>query len=553
MYFYNSSINGAMGRNRPYRCVSEGRNAGDTDGSRAVHVPTHVSGVPMGAGLDYAGWRAYNLREMAARGWVLESADNTGDGELGGVSGDVPGEASGRAPGRNPQGVENRPTILGVMSAGHGVAHLYDQGVPVMLPEITSYFGLSTFQVTIIHALRFVGFGVVNIGGGLVVDMWKRHWGRMLTWCMWCAAAFFAALGASPTWVALMLIVPLVSIPGALWHLPSAASLSQVFADKRGFAISIHGFGANIGNLVGPIVAAWLLRSLRDWRGSLFGFAIPAWALAAIGSWRGVMWIYIIPALVMGVFVWVYLRNVGQIGSVEQRDVRGQIRASLRIARNRTALLLVGAAMLRGVGLDAVFAWSPFYLSDTLGKDGLDYGVHFALLTGMGIVSAPVLGYLSDRFSRKAVLIPGFLLAAGLSFVTVAAGGGWALSFALERVGLSFVMVVPGGGWALSLVLAGTGLFSFALHQIVQASVLDVVGEGTEATAVGLIFGLNGILGALSPFLGYYVIENFGGYGAVYFYAGVLTLIACALIVIAPATDAGGLTQRRKGTKTQRE
>lgn len=444
----------------------------------------------------------------------MESTDNTRDGSLTGESGDRPGGQVGG----NPHGVENRPTILGVMSAGHGVAHLYDQGVPVMLPEITSYFGLSTLQVTIIHALRFVGFGVVNIGGGLVVDMWKRHWGRMLTWCMWCAAAFFAALGASPTWIALMLVVPLVSIPGALWHLPSAASLSQVFADRRGFAISIHGFGANIGNLVGPIAAAWLLRSLKDWRGLLFGYAVPAWALAAIGSWRGVMWVYIIPALVMGIFVWVYLRNVGQIGSVERRDVRTQIRASLRIARNRTALLLVGAAMLRGVGLDAVFAWSPFYLSDTLGKEGLDYGVHFALLTGMGIVSAPILGYLSDRFSRKAVLIPGFVLAAALSFVTVAAGS----------------------GWALSLVLAGTGLFSFALHQIVQASVLDVVGEGTEATAVGLIFGLNGILGAVSPFLGYYVIENFGGYGAVYFYAGVLTLIACALIVIAPATDNRG-------------
>ena len=452
------------------------------------------------------------------RGQALQSAEDTLDG-----SGDG-------ADGANPTRVKNRPTILTVMSAGHGVAHLYDQGVPVMLPEITSFFGLSTLQVTVIHALRFVGFGVVNIGGGLVVDMWKRHWGRMLTWCMWCAAAFFAALGASPTWIALMLVVPLVSIPGALWHLPSAASLSQVFADRRGFAISIHGFGANIGNLVGPIVAAWLLRSLKGWRGLVFGYAVPAWALAAIGSWRGVMWVYIIPALVMGVFVWAYLRNVGQIGSVQRRDVRTQIRASLRIARNRTALLLVGAAMLRGVGLDAVFAWSPFYLSDTLGKDGLDYGVHFALLTGMGIVSAPVLGYLSDRFSRKAVLIPGFALAAALSFVTV-----WA-----------------GDGWALSAVLAGTGLFSFALHQIVQASVLDVVGEGTEATAVGLIFGLNGVLGAVSPFLGYYVIENFGGYGAVYFYAGVLTVIALGLIAVAPATDAENSTQRREGAKTQR-
>ena len=108
--------------------------------------------------------------------------------------------------------------------------------------------------------------------------------------------------------------------------------------------------------------------------------------------------------------------------------------------------------------------------------------------------------------------MPGFFLAAVISLVTVAAGD----------------------GILLTLVLAGTGLFSFALHQIVQAAVLDVVGRGTEATAVGLIFGLNGILGAVSPFLGYFVIENFGGYGSVFYYAGILTAISAVLVMVAP-------------------
>ncbi len=388
--------------------------------------------------------------------------------------------------------VRKRGTILGVMSAGHGVAHLYDQGVPVMMPTIASHFGLTTFQVTVLQALRFTGFGVVNIGGGLVVDMLKRHWGMMLTCCMLSAALFFALLGMAPGYVALVLIVPLVSIPGALWHLPSAASLSQIFSDRRGWAISIHGFGANLGNLAGPVIATRLL--------------------ALLGSWRGVMFVYVAPALVMTVFVWVFLRHVGRIGSVERRDLSTQIRASLGLARNPAVVLMVSAATLRGIGLDALFAWSPFYLEETLGKGTTDAGFNFALLTGMGIVSTPILGYLSDRFGRKAVIVPGFAVAAALSLATVAAGG----------------------GWMLSLVMAGTGLFSFALHQIVQAAVLDEVGEGREATAVGLIFGLNGILGAVSPFLAFLVIDNFGGYGAVYYYAGILTAAGGVLAVLAP-------------------
>ena len=147
-----------------------------------------------------------------------------------------------------PERVRNRPTILGVMSAGHGVAHLYDQGFPVLMPTIASYFGLSSLQVSVLLALRFTGFGVVNIGGGLVVDMLKRRWGEMLTGCMVSASLFFALVGSAPNYLVLLLIVPVVNIPGALWHLPSAASLSQIFPERRGFALAIHGFGANLGN-----------------------------------------------------------------------------------------------------------------------------------------------------------------------------------------------------------------------------------------------------------------------------------------------------------------
>ena len=303
-----------------------------------------------------------------------------------------------------PEQVRNRPTILGVMSAGHGVAHLYDQGFPVLMPTIASYFGLSSFQVSVLLALRFTGFGVVNIGGGLVVDMLKRHWGGMLVGCMVSASLFFALVGSAPNYLVLLIIVPVVNIPGALWHLPSAASLSQIFPERRGFALAIHGFGANLGNLIGPLTAAFLLERL--------------------GSWRGVMFIYVGPALIMGVLVWMFLRDVGNIGDVESRSLRRQLRESAQILRSPVVLLLVGSAMLRGIGLDALFAWSPFYLEETLDKSHLDAGFHYALLTGMGIASTPALGYLSDRFGRKIVLVPGFAIAAGLSFITVGAGGG---------------------------------------------------------------------------------------------------------------------------------
>ena len=71
---------------------------------------------------------------------------------------------------------QNRNFILGNMSYGHGIAHLYDQGIPVLMPTIASFFGLSNIQVSVVMAFRFAGFGIVNIGGGLIIDMLKKYW-----------------------------------------------------------------------------------------------------------------------------------------------------------------------------------------------------------------------------------------------------------------------------------------------------------------------------------------------------------------------------------------
>ena len=45
---------------------------------------------------------------------------------------------------------QNRGFILGWLTFGHGVAHLYDLGFPVFLTEIAKTFSLTTFQTGIL-------------------------------------------------------------------------------------------------------------------------------------------------------------------------------------------------------------------------------------------------------------------------------------------------------------------------------------------------------------------------------------------------------------------
>ena len=390
---------------------------------------------------------------------------------------------------------QNRAFILGSLSFGHGISHLYDQGFPIFMPAIAASLGLSNIQVATLLSIRQAGSGVVNLGGGVLVDMLKRQWGLILTGCMLGSALAYASVGASPSFAFLVLAVILISIPGSLWHLPATAALSQRFPDRRGFAVAMHGFGSSIGNVLGPLMAGGMLTYML---------------------WRNALFLYAIPALLLAGFVWWSLKDVGREGVPEQQTALGsRFRHGLSLLKNPVVMALILTATLRGIGLNALFHWTPFYLEDPetgLGMSHFSAGYHFALLTGMGIVSAPFIGAASDRFGRKMVLVPGLICASLLSFVVVSVGDS--------------LLLIP--------VFAGLGLFTFALHQIIQAAVLDVVGRGTEATAVGLIFGLNGIIGGASPFIATLIIDHFGGFGSIFYYAGVLTAASAFIVVIIP-------------------
>jgi len=406
-------------------------------------------------------------------------------------------EAAQRPVGRR----QDRNFILGSLSLGHGISHLYDQGFPVFLPAIQAAMGLTNFQVAFLLGIRQGGFGVVNLVGGAIVDQMKASWGPILTGCMLWAALGFLVVAASPNMGVLILAVAIISVPGALWHLPATAALSRRFPDNRGFAISMHGFGSNIGNVLAPLVA-----------GALLTFML----------WRHILLIYTIPAAVMAVFVWWSLRDLGIEDGDEATDekpksqVLAGYREGLAMFKSPVVATLVLAAAIRGVANNALFQWTPFYLKNAT-DGGLDMGfftagVHLSLLTGMGIVSAPILGYLSDRYGRKQVLVPGLIIAAVLTMFVVSAGD----------------------SLMLAVLLGGIGLFSFALQQIILASVLDLVNKGTEATASGLIFGINGMLGFGSPFLAAFIIDDLGGYGSIFYYVGALTIVAAVTIALIP-------------------
>ena len=247
----------------------------------------------------------------------------------------------------------------------------------------------------------------------------------------------------------------LLSVAITFWHPAAISSLAKEFTSRRGFAIALHGTGGSIGETLGPIIA-----------GSLIG--VIGWRLVLQGS--------IIPGLFCGILIWILLRNI-PVQASENTTVVQYISSVTNLLRNRKLIfVLIFAAGFSGAQ-STVLTFLPIYLDEAKGFQSVTIGLYLSLAQVGGIISQPIMGYVSDRLGRKVVLVPSMIIL-GLSF----------LGIPIAADGLLFGLVV--------LVM---GAFTFPLMALFLASAMDLVDTGTQATTVSLVFGAAIVVSAFAP------------------------------------------------------
>jgi predicted MFS family arabinose efflux permease len=247
--------------------------------------------------------------------------------------------------------------------------------------------------------------------------------------------------------------------------------------------------GGNLGNAVGPLA---------------LGFIIGAIA------WQTASWIMAVPLVVLAVVLWGVLRKVPgrEGGSVGARQYASVL---VRLLKNRPFLGIVVAGGIRSMGTVVMFSFFSLYLQEDLGFSPGKTGVYYFLLMGSGIASQPVLGYLSDRMSRKTIIIPSQVLLGVFSMLLV-----WA-----------------GGGAVLALVAMAIGLFIYSIGAIIQAAAMDITPEQTGAMTIALLFGAFSLAGIPSPAIAGWLSETYGT-ASVFLYSGSLVVLSGLIMAFLP-------------------
>lgn len=421
--------------------------------------------------------------------------------------------------------------IIGGLTSGHGVFHWIAQSFIVVLPEVRDLLlGGSIIAATSIQTTREIASGVVALPGGVLTDALRRYWGWVMAVCMalfgvgwllmaaagwqvpgsaWLVASQTAGAGSAsdslnPLGYALLIIgMAIVAVAASVWHLPAMAALSSHFSHRRASVLSFHGVGGNVGDVLGPALTGLLLVSM---------------------TWQSIITIYAAVPIFLAFLVFWAFRDIGhraQAAAESQPTItmRSQVEETKLLVRNPRIWGITVVAGLRGMAYIGFVTVLPLYLADQLGltvdpEGGIFEGVFIrgsliALLVLVGIFASPVMGYISDRFGRKTVLIPGMLFLAVVTLIMVPFSDNLAI---------------------MTVLLAALGMFLYSDQPILTAAAMDIVREGTAATTLGLLSTSRFILSAASPLLAgwLYGID----YTYLFYYTAALYLAAAVILAM---------------------
>jgi MFS family permease len=351
---------------------------------------------------------------------------------------------------------EIRPQrTLWLLSAAHAVNHAQAVLLPLIFLRIIDEFGVTVQAVTFVAAAGAIASGVIQASYAFLTRRMARR--PILAAGGLLFGLGFAAQAAASSFLAFAVTNVVSRVGGSPQHPVGNGLLAEQFPpERRGFAISAHISGGNVGTVVAALAGPAVLAAF-DWRGASILFGIPA-ALVALAIWR-----------------WVRETGADRAAAIRHGTVReaiGAIWGNGTIKRTYLASVFGGGG--RGLGTANLF--SLLYLTHVLRLPESTTNLMYAALIVLSVPMPLVAGWLSDRVGRRPTIVGAYLGGAVGFIVFIAAGS--------SLVGL----------W---VGIAIMGLFAFAESPQLQALLADVVPTGIRDVAFALYFTLAFGVGSL--------------------------------------------------------
>jgi len=390
---------------------------------------------------------------------------------------------------------------LWLLSIAHAVNHAQAVLLPLVFLRIIVEFGVSEGTVAILASVGAVATGLVQLSFAKLTRMISRR--VLLAGGGILFGGGFAAQALVGSFVPFALVNVASRMGAAPQHPVGNGLLAEQFPEeRRGFAISAHIAGGNVGTVVVALVGAWLIANI-GWRGSVVVFGIPAVVVA------------------LAILLFVGESGEDRAAAVAHGSVREAFGTVLR-DRNHRWIYLASVLGGGGRGLGVVNLFVLIYLTSTIGLDEATTGLMYGALIVFSVPAPLAAGWLSDRYGRKPLIIGVYV--------------GGAIAFAV-------FMLVGASLAGLWVGIALLGVFTFAESPQLQALLADVAPPTVRDASFALYFTLAFGVGSLWTAAYGVIIDRLGndvGLPIVFWLmAATFVLAALSVVPITPGARPG--------------
>ena len=386
------------------------------------------------------------------------------------------------------------------LSLGHGIKHFGQGALTVIGPLLKASMGLSEVSYALIFSSMNVSSGLSNIPAGILSDMYRKKIAWFLAISMFTISIGYLLIGITKIYILILLGVILIGFGTSFWHAPAFGTLAARYPERKGFALSMHLTGAQIGNTVGPPIIGGLISGVT--LGSVIKFSGFGWENVAI--------MIVIPMVITGVLVLTMFKSAGSESTSNWSFEEYWDRTKTLLADKIILGLIVLGAMRASIHTSFQL-WLAVYLKEELDYSAWVIGWHIALITAAGIISTPIMGILSDRFGRKPVI---------------------QISMTLMAIYL-FLFLIFDEGLGLVILIGLLGMFFFSVMPIVTAATMDRVPKGSEGSGTALNFIGMSLIGFMAPVISGIIYKTYNFEGIAIF-SGIIAISGILLCTFLP-------------------
>jgi FSR family fosmidomycin resistance protein-like MFS transporter len=374
--------------------------------------------------------------------------------------------------------------LLATITAAHFSHHVTNSLLNPLLPLIRDAFALSYAESGFAVSAFSIAAGLANAPWGILAD---RVGSRVVIvgglFLMGAASVALATAGAY--WQLLALLVLLGIVSGS-YHGPAAALIARTFSTRvRGTAMGIHITGGHLSFFAAPALAGILATATGTWRTPYIWFAAA-------------------PVL-FGVLLWLVAPHVHE-RAAPSGDRFAAFREIGRVFRDVGPVVSLSIAFQFGIA--ALLAFLALYLVDARGLSPALAAVFFGVPQVVGVVGAPLGGWLSDRFGRRRVMLGGLALMGPAVFAVTAA----------PNEALLITLIVFGLLWSMR-------------STVTETLVLDSAPAGRRATVLGAYYLLNAHVGGIgAPLFGF--LAEAVGLATAFSWMGIAFVVMSAVALV---------------------